>query len=234
MSRLVLRFGWVIAVLALVVALIGTVAVSAQDEPLTGIPEGATDGASISYMSENEDDPLAPVLTFAMFSFEDDEAAEEGFEDYVEQFETAMAETAAEESENGLVVELVEMGGDELDGLDELGDERMAWRIDYVGEDVAGFSFGILMVRDGETVQAWSRIIFDLSVLMGGEATAEPVGANDAINFLVGFATDWFDGGMPDDGDLIDRLPTIDDLPAGYAETERAEGLDEIEASAGE
>jgi hypothetical protein len=222
------------AVLALVVAVAGTATVSAQDDPLTGVPEGATDGASITYMSENEDDPLAPILTFGMFSFEDDEAAEEGYAAYVEQFETAMAEAAAEESEDGVVVELVEMGGDELDGLDDLGDERKAWRIDYVGEDAAGFSFGILMVRDGETVQAWSGIIFDLSALMGGEATAEPVGANDAINFLVEFGTDWFDGGMPDDGDLIDRLPTVDDLPAGYAETERAEGLDEIEAAAEE
>ncbi len=46
---------------------------------------------------------------------------------------------------------------------------------------------------------------------------------------LVGIASGWFDGGKPDDGDLIGQLPTADRLPDGYVEADRADDLDEFE-----
>ncbi len=231
-SGVLRRFGWMLAVLALVIALGGTARVAAQDVELTGIPDGATDGASIGYMSDDEDNPYAPILTLGVFAFDDEDAAEDGYADYIAQFEAAMEEAT---SDADVETDLVPLDGNDIDGLDGLGDERVAYRMDYVGEDVGGFSFGILIVRDGETVHYWSGMIFDFAALLADEGPIEsPVEANDAITFLVELGSPWFDGDMPTDGDLIERLPSLDELPDGYAESERAEGLDEIIESAEE
>jgi hypothetical protein len=216
------RFGWLVAVLALVLALGGTARVAAQDE--SEIPEGATDGATIAFSPASIEDAQAPIYSFGVFTFEDDDAAEAGLDDYVQQFQDNFA--ADEETS----AEITELDGDDVDGLDDLGDEAHAYIVDTsADEELAGTSVGLLAVRDGAQFQVWLGVVLDFSAFTG-DATAEPVDARAGIDALLEIAPDWFGGDRPDDGDLVEQLPGLDQLPDGYEETARAEGLEEIEA----
>ena len=61
------------------------------------------------------------------------------------------------------------------------------------------------------------------------ETTVEPADPLLGLVALTEIGDDWFGGDKPDDGELIDQLPTVDQLPDGYSEDERSESLDEIE-----
>ncbi|HEV2528044.1 MAG TPA: hypothetical protein VGT61_06345 [Thermomicrobiales bacterium] len=223
-TMLMRRFGWLAAVMVLLLAAGTPLSTAAQDADMAAIPEGATDGALVSYMPSDDEDSQAPVYAFTVFSFEDDAAAESAFDTYIEEFEASLATDAAAE------VTVVEVTGDEAEGLDDLGDQRAAFRVEATGDALAGFGFGVLLVREGDALHVWTALVFDLSGLTGeSEATAASVDPNASLDALLAIAPDWFDGDQSRDGALIDQLPGLDALPDGYEEVQRAEGLDEIE-----
>lgn len=207
----------------------GLVATAAQIDPETGIPDGATDGASITYT--NDSDTAAPFYSFLIFQFDDDDAATEAMEAYPELLASELTGEEASEEPSG---ELVELTDEEFDGLGDLGDEAAAYTVD-LGEEMSGFSVGLLLVREGDTLEVWTAVVIDLSGFLGEEApSAEPIDALAAVNGLASVAGDWFGGDRPDDGELIDRLPTAEVLGDGYTEADRAESLEEIEEQGAE
>lgn len=217
--RIRMMFGTLALLLSLGVTLQG--AAQSDDDD---IPEGVTDAASISYVLESGDDPLAPIYGFMIFSFVDDDAASTAMDAVPDEF-IGMDETGSE---------LIEIDTDEIDGLDDLGDEARAYRIDF-GDEVGGLDFSILSVRDGSNLHVWTSIVLDFSFALEDDAAAadddaaEPADPLFGATDLVEIAADWFDGDKPDRGDLIDQLPTVDQLPDGYVEGDRAENLDEFE-----
>ncbi len=226
MTMLMRRFGWVAAVLALLLAVGMPLNAVAQDAEFSGIPDGASDGALISFTPGADSDPQAPIYAFTIFSFEDDGAAESAFDSYIAEFEASL------ETDDVDSVRLVEVTGDDAEGLDEFGDQRVAFRVETAGDALSGFGFGILLVREGDTLHAWTSLVLDLSGLSGDtDATATTLDPNAPVDALLSVAMDWFDGDRPEDGALIERLPGLEQLPDGYEEVQRAVGLDEIEAA---
>ena len=133
--------------LALVIGLVGSLQASAQiDED--DVPDGALDGAAVSYSSETGDDPLAPIFSFSVFAFEDDDAASESLDAFMGQLVDDVA-AAVETDETMAGAELIEVDEGDVDGLDDLGDEAVAYRVTF-GEEVGNLGISLLGIRDGD------------------------------------------------------------------------------------
>lgn len=223
---------------AICLGLVGGLPAAAQFTD-SGVPEGAIDGASISYLEESGEDPLAPYYSFEVFTFEDDDAATAALADLPQQLsEQISAGTDASDPTTG-DAELVEVDAADVEGLDGLGDEARAYELSF-GEDLGNSAFSLLTVRDGANVHLWLSFVLDFSAVLGDSGTpaatpaATPtVDAGQGVADLVKIGDAWFNGDKPDDGDLIDQLPTIDQLPDGYTEADRYENLDEFKSGAG-
>ncbi|CAA9550151.1 MAG: hypothetical protein AVDCRST_MAG33-821 [uncultured Thermomicrobiales bacterium] len=208
-------------VLALVLGLSAAPqAFAAQGDP-DEIPEGLIAGSSVTYVNEEQD---FSTLLFNVLAFEDEGAAATGLDFIVDATTASLDDVAVSGEEDGTpAAELEVTELTDVEGLDELGDEARAYEIPF-GE---GVNVAILLVRDGLNVHYWSYITTDLSSLDGSEATPAATPTAEAlIDVLLGIATPWFEDGIDPDAELIDQLPTIDELPDGYTESDRQESID--------
>ena len=194
-------------------------AFASQADP-DDVPEGIVAGSSVSYT--NEEAGFATLL-FNVFAFEDEETATAGLQTIFEATTASLDDVTGPGGDGGTPAALELTDLSEIEGLDELGDEARAYLLPF-GD---GVTFVNLLVRDGVNVHYWSYITTDLSSLDGSVATpmATPT-TEESADVLLGIAIPWFADGIDRDAELIDQLPTIDDLPAGYTEADRQESLD--------
>lgn len=236
----------VVLTVVLTFGLAGVLRVSAQISE-SGVPEGATDAAALSFTPDG-DVVTDPIYTFIVFTFDDDDTASQRFETLPGDIEQSFAEDEAADDDAGddeatpdatgddlETIHLVELSGDEFAGLDDLGDEARAFDLVYPDPEEfgGGLTATLLIVRDGDRIHLWTSLVLDFG-LFDETATPTPIDPRAAADGLASVAGAWFGGDKPDDGALVDQLPQLDDLPAGYTETDRAENLQEYEDADGD
>lgn len=211
----------------------------------SGVPAGATDAAALSFTPDG-DGVTDPIYTFIVFAFDDEDTATQRFGTLPGDVERSFAEDGAADDDAGdeatpatpdgapETIHLVELTGDEFSGLDDLGDEAQAFDLVYPDPEEfgGGITATLLLVRDGDRIHLWTSLVIDYGQFGATDETATPTPVDPsaaAADGLAGVAGAWFGGDKPDDGALVDQLPQLDDLPAGYAETDRAENLREYE-----
>jgi hypothetical protein len=208
-------------VLALVLGLSTAPQVFAAQSDQDENPEGLVAASSVTYVNE---EPGFSLLQLNVFAFEDEDAASAGLDFIVDATTASLVEGAGLDEDNGTPAanpQVRDITG--VEGLDELGDEARAYELP-VGE---GVSFVNLVVRDGSNVHYWLYSSTDLSFVVGSEAT--PVATPSAqapVDVLLDIAIPWFADGIKRDGELIDQLPTLDELPEGFTEADREESID--------
>lgn len=181
------------------------------------VPTDAADGAGRAFL--DRDDPAAPGYLFSVFTFDTPERAE-----------AAEAEIRARTPSTGEPVTGGEIDGTPIVGttteddaaarLDGLVDSASAYTFDVTDGDVVSTS-AYLLIRDGTSLFIWAQVV--QSDMAASPATPAAVGPDE----LVSLAIDWFQTDRTG-GELIDRLPTIDSVPAGYTETLSARTLAEL------
>lgn len=181
------------------------------------VPTDATDGAGRAFL--NRDDPTAPGYLFSVFTFDTPERAE-----------AAEAEIRAQTPSTGEPV----TGGD-IDGTPIVGtttEDDAAARLDGLVDSASAYVFDVtsgdfvsssayLLIRDGSSLFIWAEVV--QSDVTSGAATPAAVSPDELVTLAVG----WFQTDRTG-GELIDRLPTIDRVPAGYTETLTARTLAEL------
>lgn len=200
--------------LALVLATVAAPRAFAQDAPQ--LPDGVTAGATASFTNDTD----FSQLSFTVLQFEDDDAAEAGFDAVVSLSEDSFASLGdlTGSGTPAAAPEITEVT--DIEGLDDIGDQRRLTQVTITD----GIDVTQLYVRDGDSVQYWASISTDLSGLTGEATTpvASPAAGSPA-ELLVGIAGPWFDGGFADDAPLTEQLPSQDVVPAGFTETSRQE-----------
>ena len=205
----------------------------------SGVPAGATDGASIAYLDASGEDEFAPVYSLSVFTFDDEAAAADVMERVPRDYSDLLAAGLDPENPMG-DAELVPVDSADLAGIGNLGDDARAYRV-RLGDDTGGLSLSLLTIRDGANVHLWLSFVLDFGALPGDQgtpaatpaATPATADANEGLADLVGIGDAWFNGDKPDGGNLIDQLPAVDHLPDGYTEVDRYENLDDFENAVG-
>lgn len=210
----------IVLVVALLLGLSAAPPTFAAQGATDQLPDGLVDGAYVTYT--NEDDFSS--ISLSVFAFEDAESAETtGLDAIVEATSFSLNDGAPPADDSTPVADLDAMESTGIDGLEELGDEAVAYEIPF-GE---GVSLTNLLVRDGANVHLLSYVAIDLGSLE--ESGTTPEVTDDAvvpIDVLAGIAGPWFEDGIDRDAELIDQIPTVDLLPDGYTETDRQESLE--------
>ena len=221
--------------LALVLGLAGALPASAQFSE-TGVPDDAVDGAAVTWQQDSGDDRTAPTFSFLVFAFVDDAAAAKAQDDLPGHL--AHVTGPGLDIAFGDPSDLDEVDSAVLAGLDGVGEDARAYQEQFDG-GLGNSSIDLLTIRDGANLHVWVSFLLDVGGLLvdAGVDVGIPVvtpaaNGGQGLADLVGIAGAWSRSDRPDGGDLIDQLPTADQLPDGYGESGRYENLDDFRTGA--